>query len=191
LAIVSPATRDGRSSVAANLAVALSTSWKNVVLLDADLRCPSLHNYFDLDNRIGLSSPRMQWLIDHPKETADHLKETADVVLVDTPPLLVVTDGVILRSQLEGVVLVVNGPNCRVGMIRTVSSYLEKVCFSIWGYVWNGRKSGEFWNYSEAGRFHRRPKQDSLGRSPLEASSLLADSNSLANGSRASETTPQ
>lgn len=56
LAIVSPATRDGRSRVAANLAVALSTSWKNVVLLDADLRCPSLHNYFDLNNRVGLSS---------------------------------------------------------------------------------------------------------------------------------------
>ena len=42
--------------MAANLAVALSTSWKNVVLLDADLRCPSLHNYFDLDNKVGLSN---------------------------------------------------------------------------------------------------------------------------------------
>ena len=131
-----------------------------------------------------LSSPRMQWLI-------DHLEETADMVLVYTPPLLAMTDGVILISQLEGVVLVVNGPNCRAEMIRTVTSYLEKVGFSILGYVWKNRKSGEFWNYSEAGRYHRRAEQQSLGRSPLEATSPVAESNSLANGSRASQTTPQ
>jgi Mrp family chromosome partitioning ATPase len=85
----------------------------------------------------------MQWLI-------DHMKETADVALVDTPPLPAVTDRIILSSQLEGVVLVVNGPNCWAKTIRAATSYLENVGASILGYVWNGRKSGVFWNYSEA-----------------------------------------
>lgn len=196
LAVVSPATRDGRSGVAANLAVALASSWKNVVLLDADLRSPSLHSYFNADNKVGLSSfltdpnldvdhitqetpyqrlkivpsgpmpsdpvellssPRMKWLL-------DHLKDTADIVVVDTPPLLAVTDGVVVSSLVDAVLLVVNGPNCRAENIRMSTSYLEKVGASILGYVWNGRNSSMFGNYSQTGRYHRRVRREISGR---------------------------
>ncbi|HEU0020591.1 MAG TPA: polysaccharide biosynthesis tyrosine autokinase [Dehalococcoidia bacterium] len=188
LAIVSPATGDGRSSAAANLGVALAGGWKTVVLLDADLRCPSLHRYFGLDNQVGLSSflidpdlevdqiiqettyprlkivpsgpkpanpvellscPRMQWLI-------DYLKETANVVLVDTPPLLAVTDGVVVSSQVDGAVLLVNGPDCRTETVRTAAAYLKKVGAPILGYLWKGKFSGPFGNLSQSGRYHRR-----------------------------------
>ncbi|MDA0733956.1 MAG: polysaccharide biosynthesis tyrosine autokinase [Chloroflexi bacterium] len=207
LAIVSPASKDGRSSLAANLGVALAGGWKNVVLLDADLRCPSLHSYFYADNEVGLSSfltnpdlevdqiiqetsyqrlkivpsgpipanpvellssPRMRWLI-------DHLKDTADVVLVDTPPLLAVTDGTVVSSQVESVVLLVNGPNCRTETIRTATSYLEKVGASILGYVWNGRNSGMLGIYSQASRYQRRSGQGAMDTTPLEATNLVAE----------------
>jgi polysaccharide biosynthesis transport protein len=45
---------EGKSTTVANLAVALARSGRRVVLIDSDLRRPSLHRYFDLDERPGL-----------------------------------------------------------------------------------------------------------------------------------------
>ena len=56
VAIVSALSGEGRSTVAANLAVFLAMSGKRVLLVDADLRRPSLHEHFKLDKRLGLSS---------------------------------------------------------------------------------------------------------------------------------------
>ncbi|PKB65069.1 MAG: hypothetical protein BZY80_01015 [SAR202 cluster bacterium Io17-Chloro-G2] len=55
LAIASPDLGEGRSSLLANLGYALSSSDEKVVLVDADLRRPSLHTYFKLENTAGLS----------------------------------------------------------------------------------------------------------------------------------------
>jgi capsular exopolysaccharide synthesis family protein len=221
--MVSPATGDGRSSAAANLSIALAEVWKNVVLLDADLRCPSLHRYFGVENRIGLSSfladadleiarviqdtpyqrlkivpggpvpanpvellscPRMKWLI-------DYLKETADVVLVDTPPLLAVTDGVVVGSQVEGVVLLVNGPGCRAETVRTAASYLEKAGASILGYLWNGKNYGGFGNHFQSGRYYRRVQQGASSTTTSKATGLAGDHASRASGSKLGQSTRQ
>jgi receptor protein-tyrosine kinase len=56
LAIVSEARGEGRSYIAANLAVVLSQLGGRTVLIDADLRNPSQHTLFGLENRIGLSA---------------------------------------------------------------------------------------------------------------------------------------
>jgi len=72
LAISSPDSGDGRSSLLANLGVALAAGWKDVVLVDADLRRPSLHRYFNLDNRTGLST----LLSSQDVEIADVLQPT-------------------------------------------------------------------------------------------------------------------
>jgi succinoglycan biosynthesis transport protein ExoP len=46
---------DGKSTVAANLASIISQVGRHVTLLDADLRRPTVHHFFDLPNRVGLS----------------------------------------------------------------------------------------------------------------------------------------
>ena len=56
VAIVSPGAAEGRSYLAANLAVAFSQLGERTLLIDADLRKPRLHRIFDLANRIGLSA---------------------------------------------------------------------------------------------------------------------------------------
>jgi protein-tyrosine kinase len=56
VAIVSEARGDGRSHVAANLAVVLSQLGGRTLLIDADLRNPAQHALFGLENRVGLST---------------------------------------------------------------------------------------------------------------------------------------
>jgi len=56
IAIVSPSERDGRSFVAANLAVVFSQLGERTLLIDADLRAPSQHKLFKIDNGVGLSA---------------------------------------------------------------------------------------------------------------------------------------
>lgn len=55
LAVVSPSNGDGRSFLAANLAIVFSQLGERTVLVDADLRKPRQHELFRLDNKAGLS----------------------------------------------------------------------------------------------------------------------------------------
>lgn len=56
LAIMSAGPREGRSTTAANLAVAMAQTGRRVILVDTDLRQPSLHEYFSLPNDTGLTN---------------------------------------------------------------------------------------------------------------------------------------
>lgn len=56
LAVVSPARGEGRSYLAANLAVVFSQLGEHTLLIDADMRNPRQHTLFSLENRSGLSS---------------------------------------------------------------------------------------------------------------------------------------
>ena len=56
LAIVSPDSGEGRSFIAANLAVVFSQLGQRTLLVDADLRNPRQHELFRLPNKLGLSS---------------------------------------------------------------------------------------------------------------------------------------
>jgi len=56
LLVTSPNAGDGKSNTAANLAVTMASAGKRVVLVDGDLRKPSLHQIFNLENRVGLTS---------------------------------------------------------------------------------------------------------------------------------------
>jgi protein-tyrosine kinase len=56
LAVVSPGSGEGRSYIAANLAVLFSQLGKRTLLIDADLRHPRQHEIFGLSGRVGLST---------------------------------------------------------------------------------------------------------------------------------------
>jgi capsular exopolysaccharide synthesis family protein len=136
--IASAVAEEGKTLTAANLALTLSESYrKNVLLIDADLRRPSLHTIFkvrgapglnegltaadepklplhDVSSRLtvlpagmpnadpmaGLTSRRMQALIDEAREAFAW-------VIIDTPPVGLLTDANLLASMVDGAVLVV------------------------------------------------------------------------------------
>jgi capsular exopolysaccharide synthesis family protein len=136
--VTSPNPGDGKSTLTANLAVAIAQSGKRVVLVDCDFRKPRVHKIFGVSPDIGLASviagdaelgraiqpsavPGLSLLPCGPRpanpaelltsnrfqEVLDGLKGMFDFVLVDTPPLLAVSDPAVVAPRVDGVLLTV------------------------------------------------------------------------------------
>jgi len=136
--ITSPGARDGKSITAANLALTMAQEFqRNVVLVDADLRKPRVHQVFKLSNRLGLVSaltgtvkpeevflrtevPNL-WLTpcgplppnpsellesDRMRRILEDLQTEFDMVIVDSPPLPLLSDAMTLVGQVSGVIVV-------------------------------------------------------------------------------------
>jgi protein-tyrosine kinase len=150
--ISSALPRDGKTLTSTNLALTLSESYKRrVLLIDADLRKPSLHALFKLPNSRGLAdglkseTPTLPLievtsrLTVLPAGAPDHspmagltsdrmgaiLKEAAgrfDWVLIDTPPIGLISDANLLARHVDGVLLVIGaGSTAYQAVARTVS----------------------------------------------------------------------
>jgi non-specific protein-tyrosine kinase len=137
LVVTSPAPNEGKSTTIANLAVTIAQSGRRTILVDCDLRRPSLHEFFGLKAEPGFTNlvladhsalPLQEtavenlWLLasgTKPPNPADllgaqkvdqmiaRLQEEADMVLFDAPPVIAVTDAAVLGAKVDGVLLVI------------------------------------------------------------------------------------
>ncbi len=91
LVVTSAAPGEGKSTTISNLAAVMAQSDKRVILVDADLRRPSLHKLLKLPNNVGLSTA----LLDKGRDPEAYLQET------DVPNLRVMTTGPIPPNPAE------------------------------------------------------------------------------------------
>ncbi|SCY49160.1 capsular exopolysaccharide family [Paenibacillus polysaccharolyticus] len=87
----------------------------------------------------GPIPPNPSEMIGSRKMTAllEGLKEEYDVILFDTPPVLTVTDALIISSLCDGVILVVNAGKVKKDLVKKAKAHLEHVNARILGAVLN------------------------------------------------------
>jgi capsular exopolysaccharide synthesis family protein len=145
IAVTSSQPLEGKTTTAANLAMALALGGSRVLLIDADMRRPGMHKTLGLENNIGLShilvaQARIRDAVQKTSEpnliaisagrtppnpsellASDRMNNLIanlrtgpfDWVIIDTPPVLAVTDAVILAQQVTSVVFVVGSEMTR------------------------------------------------------------------------------
>jgi Mrp family chromosome partitioning ATPase len=145
LLLTSAGPDEGKSTTAANLAVTLAQMGTRVILADCDLRRPSQHEIFNLRNTSGLSSLFLggsgsgtgSGLPLQVDEILAQLAEQAEVVVLDSPPVVAVTDAALLSAKVDGVLLVVGAGKVKRDLARKAKVQLEAVNANVLGLVVN------------------------------------------------------
>lgn len=88
-------------------------------------------------------------------EMLNLLKERFDYIIIDTPPISVVTDAAVLSRQIDGVIMVVRQKHCSIEAAQLAKKNLESVDANIIGAVLNGysvkaanREDGYYYSYN-------------------------------------------
>ena len=151
IVVASSVPKEGKSTVAANLAVAVAESKQRVLLVDADMRHPFQHHAWELTNETGLSNVivgqiKLQLAVKEVMPNVDVLtsgvmppnpvallkskgmislieqaSKNYDFVIIDAPPLVLASDVLILGKMTDGVLLV-----ARPGVVNSTSAVFAK-----------------------------------------------------------------
>ncbi len=157
LVVTSTGPGEGKTTVASNLAIAFAQAGQRVLLIDADMRRPRVHEVFGLRQEPGLSNVMVGnakasqsvhktavpglWVLaaghlpPNPAELlgsqrfrdfVTSLKEHFDWILIDSPPVMAVTDAAIAAHAANGVVFVVGAEMTSRHAARAAVEQLEQ-----------------------------------------------------------------
>lgn len=181
--ITSPEAGEGKSTTAVNMAIAFSQLGDKVLLIDADMRRSSIHKKLKIENVAGLSNilagfNKYSEVINHISETLDvitagqvppnpsellgsaRFKELVEsvgkeysYVIIDTPPVDVVTDALVIAPCTAGLVLVVKDQVTPTDSISRVIEAAKFADINILGAIMNAAnpKSGGKYGYRKYG----------------------------------------
>ncbi|MET3287782.1 polysaccharide biosynthesis tyrosine autokinase [Brevibacillus fluminis] len=169
---------EGKTTTIINLGIVMAQSDQKVLLVDADLRRPSIHYKLPLNNEIGLSNlliNQVEWeeAIQTPadvgfdvitsgpippnpvelinskqmKELLVRLKTRYNMILIDTPPLLPVTDAQVLSSYVDGVLLVISSGKALGDRVKKAKGLLDHVGGKVIGTILNKKKVSDMSYY--------------------------------------------
>ncbi|WP_264876094.1 GumC family protein [Vibrio agarivorans] len=167
-ALTSPNPNEGKSTIAANLALSL-TKVEKVIIVDADLRKPTLGSLFNLslsDNGLSnylLMDTPLQECLHHDEDSGitvlpsgfippnpqemlssekfkrliEHLKQQYDRVIIDCPPVMVVSDALLIGHLSEAMLLVLKANTTKTHQAKNAIAELINHQVKIDGVVLN------------------------------------------------------
>jgi succinoglycan biosynthesis transport protein ExoP len=166
--VTSSVPQDGKTITCVNVGIVLAQQGKRILLVDADMRRPTIHKIFGMSGQTGLSniltgnakvSDAIQATVQpnlfalpagpippHPSELLssalmqDLLKrwrEEYDHIIIDSPPVISVTDAVLLSVQADAVLLIIRSGQTTTAHVRRTRNLLQSVKASLLGVVVN------------------------------------------------------
>ena len=163
LLVTSAVPKEGKSFTSSNLSAVMAMSGQKVLLIDADLRRPSIHRLFDMNDDFGTVDlltgertleeliqpshvPNLDIIVagptpDNPNEllgngVLQNIKSLAsnyDVIVIDSPPATAVSDPMVLSPLVDGVVLVVEANETRRPVVQQAINRLKNVNANLLG----------------------------------------------------------
>jgi capsular exopolysaccharide synthesis family protein len=181
--ITSAGPGEGKSTVSSNLAIVMAESGKKTLLIDCDLRKPTLHKGFSASNGTGISdllagkavfekavqesgienlqvltsgtkppNPSELLASSKMKKFITALRTMYDFIIIDTPPVLLVTDAQLLVECSDGYLLVLASGQVDKEAAAKAQKLLEKVNAKILGVVLNKFDSAKGGYYKYLGK---------------------------------------
>ena len=168
IVVTSSVPGEGKSTTSGNLAIALAQSGNSVLLVDCDMRKPSIHKMFKISNAAGTAElllrkklfeevankynenltiitagkipPNPSEMLASRAMTAfiEEMKNEFKYIILDTPPLQAVTDAQVLSTKADGVLLVVRAGSTKREMVFNSVDLIKKVQGKVIGTVLNG-----------------------------------------------------
>ena len=165
--VTSAVPNEGKSTVIASLAVVLAQARKKVLLLDCDFRNPTQHKLFGLHNKgltnymangedyspfiqhvdqenldIILSgpvapNPSEMLMSNKMQDLLDRVRTEYDYILIDTPPIMPVTDAAVLGAKVDGVMIVIASGADKPELVQAAKTRLVQGGANILGCILN------------------------------------------------------
>lgn len=179
--LTSATPAEGKTTVSANLACVLAQRGVRVLLIDADLRRPTVHHRFGLNGKQGLTSvltgnasledavqmipelPTLDVLVSGPvppfptemlgsdtmKRVLEEARGIYTHIVMDSPPLLSVTDSVVLAREADAVVMIVRQGKSSKHAVRRARDLLLRAGTRVTGIAFNAvdLNSPEYYSY--------------------------------------------
>ena len=192
--LTSPAASDGKTTVVANLAVAMAKTGLRIILVDADLHYHRLHQVFNANQGDGLVSALQTGNVEDvleptgveglrllPTKDGPHigpelfnsanlnglltqLSSQADLVLIDCSPILATADAVLMASLADGTILVVRAGQTGTQDAQNAIDRLKQTGGNVIGIILND-VGGRKDNY---GYYRYEPEENGNGTAPVQ-----------------------
>ena len=201
ITVVSGGAGEGKSTTLMNLAYVCAQGGYNTLIVDADLRRPRLHTFFEINNSVGLSNYlttdlRLEDVVlqtpvenlyflpsgvthidaagilnsNRMSELISDVKQKFDLILIDSPPILGVSDASVISSEADQTMIVVQHRKLPRALLMRVKQAVENVGGNILGVVLNNVdvKSDNQYQYYTSYYTYYSSTQEASGPAPAD-----------------------